>query len=68
MRKSPERGCSEVGFCVVGDSPGRFAENGLAFGSRNCEVQAFVFLAWIWASGVRDKELGRRGVEFKMQK
>ena len=36
--KVPERGCSEVGFCVVGDLPGRLAENGLAFGSRNCEV------------------------------
>ena len=32
------RTTNEVGFCVVGDLPGRLAENGLAFGSRNCEV------------------------------
>ena len=60
--KVPERGCSEVGFLVVGDLLGRLAENGLAFGSRNCEVQAFFVVARSCIRGVRAKDLGWRGV------
>ena len=50
-----------MGFCVVGDSPGRFAENGLAFGSRNSEVQALVFLGLdlgFWSEGQRFRPEG----------